>query len=339
MTDTDRHDFPPHDGRYSRREFLLRGLAGAGAASWIAHHTPTARANPESIGATTEPPPFDPPDVVQVRSDDVITPRGVHEGVLRDLVAIALRRLTGKEPADGWRTLLRPDDVIALKFNRSGADGLGITDPLLRVLLESLGDAGFDPRQIVTIEVSPAIRKETGTQPPRAGWTEDTVDFGSGSDRLAAWLEPVTAIINVPFLKTHNIAGLTCALKNLSHAVVKHPAQFHGNGCAPYIGDIVALPQVRSKLRLHLVNALRVVFDGGPAVTEDCIWDAGTLLAGRDPVALDAVGLKTLDRVRTKLGLPRIATDAGPPAYLRAAAERGLGTCRLHRVKLVKAKL
>ena len=72
-------------------------------------------------------------------------------------------------------------------------------------------------------------------------------------------------MINVPFIKTHNIAGMTCGLKNLSHALVKHPAHYHANGCSPFIGDIVAADPIRKKLKLTIVDAFRVVFQGGPA--------------------------------------------------------------------------
>jgi len=317
----------------SRRQFIVRSALTAGAVS-LAGNARVAPAVPPT------PAPDQPlPDVVQAVSDDVLMPQKLHEGVLLDLLHLLLERLTHKPPAEAWRTLLRNDDVIALKFNRSGADGLGTVDAMLRTLVQSLVDAGFDRNQLVAVEVSPSIRAETGTRAPRSGWSSAEVDFGSGRDQLAAWLDEVTAIINVPFLKTHNIAGITGCLKNLSHAVIKHPAQFHDHGCSPYIGDIVALPAVRSKLRLHLVNALRIVFDKGPRAAEECIWDAGMLLGGLDPVALDVVGLQVVDHVRATLNLPRIAGSNGPPAYLAAAANAGLGTNQLHRIRVHKVRL
>lgn len=332
------HDTPhPDSTGLTRREFIVRSTLVAGAITLgdplrLFAEPPAGLASASASASAIA-------NVVEVCSANIVTPRGLHEGVLLDVLHLMLQRLTGLEPADAWRALLRADDVIGLKFNQSGADGLGTTDVMLRVLVQSLTSAGFDPKRMVGIEVSAAIRAETGVQAPVEGWSDQPADFGSGRDQLAAWLDQVTAIINVPFLKTHNIAGVTCCLKNLSHAVVKHPAQFHGNGCSPFIGDIVALPQVREKLRLHLVNALRVVFDGGPSAVEDCIWDAGMLLGGYDPVAVDCVGLQMIDRVRGALKLPLIAGGKGPPAYLGRAAERGVGTDRLHLVRLIKASV
>ncbi len=329
MTDRSGQSANAGDAGLSRRAFLKCTGVVAGAASFAARKV--LAAEPARPGRL--------PDVVQVRSDDVVGMRGVHEELLADLLHILLRRLTGKEGPEAWKTFLKPDDIVALKFNRSGALGLGTTDPLLRVLVQSLKQAGFEARQIVAVEVSPAIQRATGVTAPVGGWTEEAVDFGSGQDQLAAWLNQVTAIVNIPFLKTHNIAGMTCCLKNLSHAVVKHPAQYHANGCAPYIGDIVALPQIRKKLRLHLVNALRMVFEGGPEVDEDCVWEAGALLGGRDPVALDAVGFQELTRVRDQLRLPSLTEHGQPPAYLESAAQCGLGTLKLHEILLDKVKL
>lgn len=277
--------------------------------------------------------------VVRIKSDFLFDDRGVHEDLLFELVGSLLKRITHEENvSDAWRSLLKPTDTIALKFNQSGAAGLGTADPMLRVLVRSLVEAGFKTSQLVAVEATPAMRQETETVAPSTRWSDETVDFGSGQDHLAGWLDDVTAIVNVPFLKHHNIAGMTCCLKNLSHAVVKHPAQYHANGCSPYIGDIVALPQVRGKLRLNIVDALRVVFDGGPDASEDFIWDAGILLGGVDPLAIDLVGLRILDEVRVAVGLPKIAA-AGPPAYLEAAGDRGLGASKLHLIDLEQVSL
>ena len=317
----------------SRRDFLRQTAVSAGAVS-------LAAGGIDQVFAQSSPPAPESPLVVQVRSDQIVTGRGIHEELLADLLEILLKNLTGREnPAEAWRSILKADDVVGLKFNRSGANGLATTDSMLRVLVKSLGQAGFDSSRIVAVEVSPAALEETATQAPVSTWSAKEYEFGSGKDRLAAWLDQVTAIINVPFLKTHNIAGMTCCLKNLSHALVKHPAQYHGNGCSPYIGDIVALPPIRRKLRLHLVNALRTVFDQGPEALEDFIWDAGILLGGFDPVAVDIIGLQLLDQTRMTLGLPPIARRNGALPYLEAAAQRGVGVSNAHEIKLTKIKL
>ena len=317
-------------GGLSRRDFLKRTVITAGAASLLSHgSTKVLGKQPEDDSLST---------VVRVKSEYVLATRGIHEGVLQDMLESVLRKLTGADDVvAAWGAIVEPGQRLALKFNHSGADGLGTSDPMLRVLVRTLVKAGHRPQDLVAIEVSPALRQETETSTPKVGWSKETYDFGSGTDQLASWLADVDGIINVPFLKHHNIAGMTCCLKNLSHALVKHPAQFHRHGCSPYIGDIVSLPEIREKLRVHLVNGVRIVFDGGPEAREDFIWDGKLLLGGFDPVAVDVVGLQILDRVRRVLNLPLIAAS-GPPAYLSAAEKRGLGTARLHQIEVRKVK-
>lgn len=241
--------------------------------------------------------------------------------------------------AEAWQSILRPDDVVGLKFNRCGADGLGTTVALAETLIDSLTAAGFDPSQLVPMEVPEVIYQQRSVTRPDMGWQREETEFASGSDRLAAVLQQVTAIINVPFVKTHNIAGLTCCLKNLSHALVKHPARFHGNHCSPYIADIVAVPQIHSRLRLHLVNALRVVVDGGPQAHDDSIHGAGALYFSTDPVAADAVALEEVNRIRLDRSLPPIERRGGLLDYLQVADQHGLGRSEIADIVFRKAKL
>ncbi|HUU83048.1 MAG TPA: DUF362 domain-containing protein [Phycisphaerae bacterium] len=318
----------------TRREFLARSStatvgAALGASGWAA-----ARSLADS-GA-----PSQPPTVFRIRADGVVIGRRIHRPMLAQMLEKGLSIATGKPNGiEAWRSILRPDDVVGLKFNRSGADALGTTGALAETMIDSLVAAGFDPSRLVPIEVPQAVYRDTKTARPDLGWQPEEAQFGSGSDRLAAVLDQVTAIINVPFVKTHNIAGLTCCLKNLSHALVKHPARYHENHCSPYVADIVALPPIRTKLRLHLVNALRIVFDGGPEPSEDSIHDAGALFFTTDPVAMDTVALEEINLLRQSRALPTIVQGEGLLSYLTKASEHGLGCAEIHDISQKKAEL
>ena len=265
----------------------------------------------------------------------VVRRRRVHQAVLPEMLHTALLEVTGRSSVtEAWRSLLRADDVIGLKCNRSAAQGLGTGEPVADAVITSLLSAGFDRQQIVPIEVGAELYKKNGVVRPVRGWRSEPATFASGQDHLSAVLDQVTAIVNIPFLKTHNIAGMTCCLKNLSHGLIKHPARYHDSHCSPYIADIVALPQIREKLRLNLVTALRVVFDGGPEAHDHFTWDAGILLASRDPLAADTVGLNIINSEREILGLGHVDSGERRTLYLDAAAERGLGKGDLHRIEL-----
>jgi len=278
--------------------------------------------------------------VVEVQSPRVIIEPRIHERRLGEMISQALQQLTETSTdADAWHAILEDDDVIGLKFNGSGAAGLAITEPFARLLVASLGQAGWAPEKIVLIEVGPRLVRQLKVQPRRTGWQSDKTTFGSGVDQLAAVLDQVTAIVNVPFFKANRIAGMSGCLKNLSHALVRHPAHYHANAkpdpkrgvlepgshCSPYIADIVACPAVRDKLRLHLVNALRTAREPKFNPTGSAVETYGAVLAGRDPVAVDMVGLEILNQQRISRNQLPLAKPDEPLPQLRAAAQVGLG--------------
>lgn len=277
--------------------------------------------------------------VVHLRAQEVLVGTKMHPSLAGEMVEEAIKTLTGKSlPSDAWHALLRADDRIALKFNQVGSEILGTTVPFGLQLVDSLTRAGFAPDRIMLIEAPQELVRLTRTQPMIHGWAGPERSFGSGAEQLAAWLQEVTAIINVPFLKTHNIAGMTGCLKNLSHALIRRPARYHANGCAPFAGDIVSLPEIRSKLRVHIVNALHAVFDGGPEARLTNTWRHRGVIVSTDPVASDSTGLDILNERREQARLPRIGDSLGRVPHLRAAAERGLGTDDQDYIKLLEPR-
>lgn len=329
---------PVRDSRSSqgvtRRAFLARASTWTVGAAVAASTGPGRRARAGGPAQAGQPP------VVRVCSERVVRGRRVDQRLLTEMLDRGLALATGASTgAQAWQSLLAPDDVVGLKFNRSGAKELGTTVPMAQTLIASLTEAGFSPSQLVPLEVPPIIWDELGTTRPDPSWEAEETPFGSGSDRLAKVLRQVTAIVNVPFLKTHNIAGITCCLKNLSHALVKHPARFHGNRCCPYIADIVALPQIRDKLRLHVVNGLRMVYDGGPEAPKETTCEAGLVLVSRDPVAVDTVGLEELNHVRQEHGLKPMTPQGASLGYLSAAGKHGLGCNEIHEIPLQKIRM
>lgn len=335
--------------RESRRQFLRRagGLAGVWTITGLAGGANARPASaPSTLPALASRPNTGPIDealkstVVKVHRPEVVDAKAVHEPLMREMVEDALCVLTDTlKPADAWNKLLKPDDVIGIKFNQVGFAALGTGGPLATQLVRSLGDAGFPPERIVLIEVPDTLVSELKTKPRVQGFSGGEVSFGSGTDELAAVLQEITAIINVPFLKTHNIAGMTGCLKNLSHALVRRPARYHANQCTPFVGDIVALPQIRSKLRLHILNAVRAVLDGGPAVMPQNTWDCASLILSTDPVAVDAVGTDLLNDQRVRVKLPPVGNRQGQIAHVRHAAQIGLGTDDQDYIRLLDVPL
>lgn len=325
---------PSLNTRTSRRDFL--GLAAAAGLGLLSSANADMESNEELPLQLVPGAPRS--RVVQGTFPHVVVGSTVHKSICREMLTASMTRLTDTDTInDAWHAILKPDDIIGIKFNRCGQSVLRTTDTFADVLIESLIASGWRARQIVCVEPPPGLRERFDTTPPRLGYQREPTDFGSGVDHLASVLDQVTALINVPFLKTHNITGMTGCLKNLSHGLIKHPARYHANGCCPYIADIVALEAIRGRLRLCLVDAMRPVFRDGPEPKAGNIANSGIMLASRDPVAADAVGLVILDSLRKQHELPPISSDKeGFLPQLASAHRRGIGTALLNAIDWLK---
>ena len=315
-------------GEVSRRRFLRR-VASYGAAAWAG-----ARLGEGQAGGDESPAFPSPSKVCEVVMKETIIGRRAHPALIQEMVSRALCLATRTSSAgQAWRRLVTDEDTILVKFNRSGAEALRTTAELARAVVASLKAADISPAKVMLLEVPPGMAKELGTRRPPQGWAGKEYDFGSGRDQFLAALHEATAIINIPFLKTHNLAGMTGCLKNLSHGLVKHPGRYHDNGCSPYIGDIVGSEAIRPKLRLNLVNALRVMVDRGPDASEQYVDPGHLLILSTDPVAADTCGLIWLNRLRKERELPPIGGVGEYVPYLQAAQAKGLGSADMKIIK------
>ncbi|MBU0717203.1 MAG: DUF362 domain-containing protein, partial [Planctomycetes bacterium] len=317
----------------SRRMFLECAAAAFAGGALL---TP-ARAVPEQ-DRLVMPPGRERSRVVVARSSEVVDGSQVHRALLREMLTATLIELVppARTETEAWKVLLRPEDVIGIKFNRSAQEVLNTSASVGGALIESIVRAGWPADRIVCIEGPECLAAEFGTQRQLPGYSAEVHGFGSGADQLAAVVNQVTVLIDVPFLKTHNIAGFTCTLKNLSHGLIRHPARYHDNGCSPYIADIVGGTPIGGKLRLCLVDALRIVYAGGPDATAETVEDAGVLMASVDPVAADVQGLALLNEIRRKRRLPPVAKGPESVGYLAAAHRRGLGVALPHGIEVVR---
>lgn len=166
----------------------------------------------------------------------------------------------------------------------------------------------------------------------------------------------VNKVINVCALKDHTAAGLTIALKNMSHGFVNNVRRSHAgsNTTGDFIPTVVCMPAIREKVVLHICDALWGVYDGGPGAWNPNFrsWAYRSLLFATDPVAMDRIGWTILDRKRRSAGLPPIA-DCGKraenpgheefahrqPDHVLRAGRKGLGEANLDRITRLSIKL
>jgi hypothetical protein len=339
----------------SRREVLRRAAAAAtlsciptGAQDGSAAPTSrTAALGPQRNAPTAQPAASAPPlpgdapwwmrdgretsRVIEARAPKIVRGTVADAHALRDLLDLTIERLTDESAAtQGWRRILGEAPSIAIKFNAVGANLMTTNDTLARVLVARLTSAGYNPARIMLVEASEYLNAELGTRKAPSGWGE-SIKVGGQPVGLANYLLEADAVINVAFLKTHTIAGMSCTMKNLAYSVIRHPARYHGGGCSPYVAEIIGNPLISSRLKLNLVNALQVLIDGGPDARPEAIVAAQTLLCSFDPAAVDVTGQSLLIGERRRAGLSESITVP----YLRAAGSMGVGRTRVQDIERV----
>lgn len=132
-------------------------------------------------------------------------------------------------------------------------------------------------------------------------------------------------LINVPVLKVHSGAALTCCMKNLMGTVSKDCQRlFHRTGLQKCIA---ACASVR-KPDLNIVDAYRVMTKRGPrGVDASDVRQLGYLMAGTDMVALDTAGAKLLGVPLDRIG------------HIAEGEALGLGTSDLTKLKIKRIKI
>ncbi len=135
----------------------------------------------------------------------------------------------------------------------------------------------------------------------------------------------VNKVINLPVLKDHRSAGVTLALKNLSHGMNNNVSRSHlsdiphgfewpaenisgPNQCNTFIPQVAGQALLRRKVVLNILDGLICVYEGGPGNWNRTwgTWHHEGLFFATDPVALDHVGWATIDTQRARLGWPPV---------------------------------
>ena len=123
--------------------------------------------------------------------------------------------------------------------------------------------------------------------------------------------------INVPIAKVHSATGLTLGCKNLMGCAWDRGA-WHGSASLDQ-----AIADFASEVRpdLVIVDAVRILLTNGPK-GPGRTRDPGVVIAGTDPIAVDAYGTTLFDRTPESIG------------HLVRAYELGVGEINLDRIKV-----
>jgi len=254
----------------------------------------------------------------------------------------AITQLIGaKSPERGWEMLFGRGDVVAIKVNCIAGPALSSHPLIVEVICERLQGAGVRAENIYIYDRSSRELVRSGYslnrtgQGVRAHGTDG--DYGpvteshSWRGRISNILRRATALINVPILKDHGIAGVTLALKN-HLGTCDNPASLHPNHGDPGIAHLNAHPEIAEKTRLIVCDATRAVYSGGPRFRPRFSWTPNMIVVSTDPVALDSFGLEVIEKARRRAGLSPATPRAG---HIRTAGRLGLGVADLSKVRII----
>lgn len=351
------------DSTLSRRRFLEHSaslsLAVLGLSSCRAvpeaESTPPFPSGPAVASGTppaseaTPPSPRGRSKVVLVKDVAAVRDRNqIDEAVVEEMLEKGLLALTGAASVQAaWQTFFKPEDVVGLKINCLFGLGASTHPEVTRAVVRGVQQAGVPADKIIVWDRSDGDMRKSGYVLNRNGagvkyyGTEDDYEpnatsHGSFNGRLSRILtQQITALINVPILKDHSIAGITVSMKN-HYGSFDNPGAHHGNNCDPYIADLNDLPVIREKTRLLICDALRPIAEGGPQHSPRHAWTFGGLLLSTDPVALDYWGWRIIEARRQETGLGTLEQAGRPPRQLASAAARGLGNNDPDRIELVE---
>ena len=273
---------------------------------------------------------------------------GVDSARLLNVLDRAMQAMCGCDsPLEAWRKVVRPGETVGLKVNCLAGKGNATRVELVNAICERLQQAGIKDIIIwdrLNADLESArfrvVERGSGVRcfgNDALGYESELVSFGSAGSLMSRTLtQACDAVINLPVLKDHGIAGVTIALKSMFGAI-HNPNKYHLNVGDPYVADVFMLPPIRQKVRLHICDATTGQYEGGPSYMPQWTWPYNGLIVSRDPVALDHLGWQIIEKKRTEMGMKSLKELKREPTYITTAADsrHQLGTNDPNRIEVV----
>ena len=307
--------------RISRRQFVrLVMAAGLGAA--LVSCSDEEPQLPEPAGREAPPPTTEQAYLAVARGQD---PKMVARAALASVGGIERFVRSGDD------VIVKPNICVDYRPYEYGATTnpevvaalvelcLGVGAKRVRVMDQPF--AGSPESAYVTSGIADAVRAAGGEMEVMnpAKFRKTEIPGGRDLSSCKVYQEFLTAdvVINVPVAKHHSLARLSLGGKNL-FGVIDNASLMHAN-LGQRTADLMSL--VRPALTV--VDAMRTLMTHGPTGGNlDDVRITNTVIASHDIVAADAYAA-------TLFGL-----EGQDIAYVRAAADMGLGTLDLESIKL-----
>ncbi len=336
--------------RESRREWLERILAGAlllpGALLVPAFANSTFG---KSRRTRWSMPGLYPGRVVSVRDERAIVGGKYQQEPISDMMRRGMVELTdAPDWQSAWRSFFEPGEVVGIKLNPSSLPYVISAPEVVSEIIAGLEAAGIRKNDMVVYDRYKEMFFKAGFDKwvpdgVRISWAADYFDnvqqrmdgydpdhwmdmqltlpgFSFDNEHArrsyaAAFItREVDKLVNLCMLKHHQSAGITFALKNLSHGLVNNVNRSHSspmlNACGAFIPASVSIPVIRDKTVLHIGDAVQALYHGGPVMKKEAtkfIWEPKRMYFATDPVALDKIGWEQIDLKRAAMGMKPLA--------------------------------
>lgn len=300
----------------SRRTFLQTSLVAGSILSSSAAWTTTNTGKRSRVVIVRHPDVFD--------ENDRVRPQIV-EFMLRDGLMALIGAYSENE---AWKRFVSAQDRVAIKAN---VMTVPTHTELTVALMNGVARAGVPPEQVCVWDRNCGGIGPDCADPGRWNW-------GPGYDAhdISQAVIRANTLINVPVMKVHPLSGIGGALKNWAGAVTNINARdenasfvIHADSCAG-VACINALPPIRNKCRLIVVDALRPLYHHDPISR----WRYQGLILGTDPVAIDTVCLNVLQEKRNRIRPPHWPLDASARHITVADTKYCLGTSELEKIDI-----
>ncbi len=306
---------------------------------------------------------------------------------VRQMMHRGMAELTGAGGwAEAWRQFVSPGDVVGVKVNPVGGHDVISAPEVLRTIIDGLRAAGIPARDIVVydryrreflssgfdkwlpqgVRWTSAVEDADQVQQDIKGYDpdhfmdmalvlpgQDVSNLTARRSYAALFLtKQINKLINLCVLKDHQSAGVTLALKNLSHGFVNNVWRSHStptlNACGAFIPAVVSMPVIRNNAVLHILDGVKGLYHGGPFARPQFVWEHRTMYFATDPVALDHIGWEAIDAKRKSVGMKPLLEDLPDkfstfarrqPEHVEIAGALGLGEWDRKKIDLRKISL
>ncbi len=276
--------------------------------------------------------------------------------VARRMLEQALMGLTeAPNMVEAMKKFIHKDDIVAIKPNGIAGSSMSTSFELILPIVEACIACGVPANHITVYEQFTSYLLSTRVGAPKydlpkgvAIAVHNNKDFPMPGVRIyegitTKFCRPMvaaTAVIDVGLIKDHSICGYTGALKNMTHGTINNPEAHHAHYANPQIAMLYAHPIMTSRVRLHIADGFKLMYDRGPLLKDpNTVVPHGAVYASTDPVALDAIGSEMVDKERKARKVRTLAEVGRASKYIQTASELGLGVADLNKIKLKSVEI